>query len=112
VDPSDDISPEGWAEYLQLLRRAEALPDETGIAAMRAAALARPLAGLSDADIYATEAFLLGHLAEVRQLLGELEALLGEPSGPGLPLGWVSRRARSPARLRGRTAPAGPGTGC
>jgi hypothetical protein len=107
----DDVSPEERAEYLQLLRRAEALPDVAEIAAWRAAALRRPRPGVSDAEVYADEAFLLGHLAELRKLLGQLEALIGEPAGARLPLGWVTRRARSPARLRRRSASAGPGTG-
>ena len=104
----DDISAEDRAEYRRLLRRAAALPSVEELAAMRAAAMARPRPGLSDAEVYAAEAFILGHLAEARQLLGQLGELFGEPAGGRGPLGWVSRRSRSPRR---RSASAGPGTG-
>jgi hypothetical protein len=81
------------------------------IATLRAAALRHPRAGVGDADIYADEAFLLGHLAEIRQLLGQMEAQIGEPADARLPLGWMNQRTRPPARLRRRSASAGPGTG-
>ena len=101
----DDISPEERAEYRQVLRRAKALPDVAGIAGMRAAALRHPRPGVSDAEVYADEAFLLGHLAEPRKLLGQLEALFGEPAalaatGLGEPPAAIACPAATAERIR------------
>src|SRR5262249_34295137 len=99
---------------LRMMRRAAAVPDVPEIHAMRAAALARPRPGVSDAEIYATVARLLALRAGVDEVLARLSALLGEDQVPqrkahegGAP-GRAARGVRSCTRPPGRSAAAGP----
>jgi hypothetical protein len=113
----DDEAPEEIrAEAFRMMRRAGAVPGAAEILAMRAAALARPRPGVSDAEIYATAARLLALRARADALLAQLAALLAGDQGGltwGLPRegearNRAGRRARSCTRPPGRGASAGP----
>jgi hypothetical protein len=65
--------------------RAATLPDPGEIRALEGAALARPRAAVTPAEIRALAAEAIVHLHEVAAKLAELSALLGDEAGEGKP---------------------------